>query len=88
MTHLDENGALCGNQPALAKPLTSRELDVVAMPARRLSVHEISDALNLAERSVRAHVQMIVEKLGVSDAVQAVAVAVRDGFISSPGRVS
>ena len=72
----------------MAKSLNSREVEVLALRARGSSVREISDALDIAERSVRAHIQMIVEKLGVSDEAQATAAAVRDGIISSPGKGS
>jgi DNA-binding NarL/FixJ family response regulator len=65
----------------MAKPLTSREAEVFAMLANGASIRETSDAFDIAERSARAHIQMIVEKLGVDDSAQATAVALREGII-------
>jgi DNA-binding NarL/FixJ family response regulator len=65
----------------MANVLTSREVEILAMLARGKTIGEIADAFDLAERSVRAHLQMIIEKLGVGDQRQAVAVALRDGII-------
>jgi len=65
----------------MTKPLTSREKDVLAMLASGSSVGEIGDAFDIAERSVRAHVQMIVDKLGVNDGADAVALALREGIV-------
>ena len=67
----------------MAELLMSREVEIFAMLTRGSSIREISDALDLAERSVRAHVQMIVEKLGVDDSAGAVSVALRKGIIES-----
>jgi DNA-binding CsgD family transcriptional regulator len=75
------NREACGNQPAMARPLTSREAEVFAMLANGASIREISDAFDIAERSARAHIQMIVEKLGVDDGAQAAAVALREGIV-------
>jgi Bacterial regulatory proteins, luxR family len=41
----------------------------------------IADAFEITERSARAHIQMIVEKLSVKNRVEAVAVGVGDGLI-------
>jgi DNA-binding NarL/FixJ family response regulator len=65
----------------MAKPLTSREMEVLAMLAKGSSIREIGDAFDIAERSARAHIQMIAEKLGVNDNAQAVEVALREGII-------
>ena len=51
------------------------------MLARGSLVSEIADVLEITERSVEAHIQMIVEKLGVKNRVEATEVALRDGLI-------
>jgi len=65
----------------MATPLTSRETEVLLMLARGSLVSEIADVLEITERSVEAHIQMIVEKLGVKNRVEATEVALRDGLI-------
>ena len=72
-----------GSQPAMAEPLTSREMQVLAMLAKGSSVREICDAFDITERSARAHIQMIVEKLGAHDGAEAVAIGLRDGIIGA-----
>ncbi|MFL5960254.1 MAG: response regulator [Gaiellaceae bacterium] len=52
--------------------LTSREWDVLAALAEGLSTREISRRLQLKPSGVRAHISMIVQKLGVSDRREAV----------------
>jgi DNA-binding NarL/FixJ family response regulator len=66
---------------AMANLLTSREMQVLAMLAKGSSVREICDAFDITERSARAHIQMIVEKLGANDSADGVAIALRDGII-------
>ena len=72
----------------MAKALTSRETEVLAMLANGAAISKIADAFDITERSVRAHLQMIIEKLNVNDDAQAVAAALRDGIIPARGRES
>jgi DNA-binding NarL/FixJ family response regulator len=65
----------------MARPLTPRESEVLAMLAGGSSIREIVDEFDITERSARAHIQMVVAKLGVADRAEAVAVALRDGII-------
>ncbi len=50
--------------------LTSRELMVAEQVAHGASNREIAAALNITERTVKAHLSAIFEKLGVRDRVQ------------------
>jgi DNA-binding NarL/FixJ family response regulator len=50
--------------------LTSRELMVAEQVARGASNREIAEALEITERTVKAHLSAIFEKLGVRDRVQ------------------
>ena len=50
--------------------LTSRELMVAEQIARGASNREIAEALDITERTVKAHLSAIFEKLGVRDRVQ------------------
>ncbi|TGD73857.1 response regulator transcription factor [Mangrovimicrobium sediminis] len=50
--------------------LTSRELMVAEQVAHGASNREIASALNITERTVKAHLSTIFDKLGVRDRVQ------------------
>ncbi len=50
--------------------LTSRELMVAEQVAHGASNREIAEALDISERTVKAHLSSIFEKLGVRDRVQ------------------
>lgn len=50
-----------------AKNLTSREKEVAERAAKGDSNQDIADALGISERTVRAHISAVFDKLGVSD---------------------
>ncbi|MEW6034229.1 MAG: response regulator transcription factor [Chloroflexota bacterium] len=60
---------------------TARELDVLRLVAQGLSNRPIARELNLAEVTVKKHVQNIIGKLGASDRTHAAIVAVRLGLV-------
>jgi DNA-binding NarL/FixJ family response regulator len=57
--------------------LTTREREVLAELAKGRSNREIARALNVAEKTVKAHVSSVLAKLGVQDRTQAALLAVR-----------
>ena len=57
--------------------LTAREREVLAELAQGRSNREIARALNVAEKTVKAHVSSVLAKLGVQDRTQAALFAVR-----------
>ncbi len=57
--------------PGGASPLSPREEDVLREIARGASNKEIARALDIAETTVKIHVQHILRKLGLSSRVQA-----------------
>jgi DNA-binding NarL/FixJ family response regulator len=61
--------------------LTPRESEVVRLMAAGYSNREISDALALAEGTVKNHVSTILAKLGVRDRVRAVLIAMEHGLL-------
>lgn len=61
--------------------LTERELDVLRAVARGLSNKEIGEALGIATNTVQVHLRNIFAKLGVGDRTEAVAYAIRQGWI-------
>jgi two-component system, NarL family, nitrate/nitrite response regulator NarL len=61
--------------------LTLRQLEVISMLGRGFSNKEIARALDVAERTVKAHVSAVFEALNVRNRTQAVLVAQRRGFL-------
>jgi DNA-binding NarL/FixJ family response regulator len=61
--------------------LTPREREVLALLARGLANKRIAFELGLSEKTVKAHVGRIFDKLGVTDRTQAALAAVREGLV-------
>lgn len=66
-----------------AHALTLRQLEVITMLGRGCSNKEIARALDVAERTVKAHVSAVFEALNVRNRTQAVLAAQRRGFLPS-----
>ena len=66
--------------PSEISKLTPREGDILSQLASGLSNKEIARELNLAESTVKIHIQSILKKLGLSNRVQAAIYAVERGF--------
>jgi LuxR family quorum sensing-dependent transcriptional regulator len=62
--------------------LTAREREVLTWVAAGKSAWEIGEILNIAKRTVDEHAQTATRKLGAATRTQAVALAIRDRFIS------
>jgi DNA-binding NarL/FixJ family response regulator len=62
--------------------LTPRELEVLGLLGRGRSNAEIADALIIAPRTVKVHVQNILAKLGAANRTEAVSIAVRRGLLT------
>ena len=63
--------------------LTNRERQVLKLLADGLSAKEIANDLAISPSTVNQHISRIYEKLGVRNAVAAVRVAIRSGFIAA-----
>lgn len=63
-------------------PLTQEEQRLMRQMADGLSFAEIAAQVFLSERTVRRHVQALLDKLGAADRVQAVAMALRNGWLN------
>lgn len=61
--------------------LTAREIDVLRHLSGGNRNRDIAEQLFISEETVKVHVKHIMEKLGASDRTQAVAIALRRGFI-------
>ncbi len=72
--------------PSELDRLTPREREILACLARGESNKLIARVLDLAESTVKIHVQNILKKLGLSSRVQAAVFAVEQGLGSGPDR--
>jgi DNA-binding NarL/FixJ family response regulator len=61
--------------------LTNRERDVLALVADGLSTREIAKRLSYSERTIKNILQDVTTRLSLRNRTQAVAVAVREGWI-------
>lgn len=62
-------------------PLTTRELEVLRLMAGGYSNREISEALGIAEGTVKNHASSVLSKLGVRDRTRAVLKALELGYL-------
>ena len=72
--------AIEGELPPIVQ-LTPRELDVLRLVAKGMTNRSICNELNLAEVTIKKHVQSIMGKMGVKDRTQAALRGVRLGLI-------
>jgi DNA-binding NarL/FixJ family response regulator len=80
-SHAPQSDATVDQPPALAADwhtagLTSREKEVAMLVARGLSNREVAEQLVIAEKTVKNHVQRVLEKLGMRSRSQVAAHAV------------
>lgn len=68
------------DQPLTEEPLTEREVDVLKQLAQGHSNQQIAENLVLSERTVRAHVSHILDKLHLANRTQAALYALRKGI--------
>ena len=72
-------------EPPLLSDLTKRELEVLHLLSDGLSQKEIAASLVISSKTVAAHIQHILGKLGVHSRAQAVAHAYRRGLLNGRG---
>jgi DNA-binding NarL/FixJ family response regulator len=72
------HSAGAGGPGAGLDALTAREREVLAQLAAGRSNREIARALQVSEKTVKAHVSAVLAKLGVQDRTQAAVLAVRN----------
>jgi DNA-binding NarL/FixJ family response regulator len=63
--------------------LTKRELDIITLVCNGLKNQSIADSLHLSEGTVRNHLTVIYEKLGVMDRFELIVSAYRHGLMKS-----
>jgi NarL family two-component system response regulator YdfI len=73
-------------QPVETARLSDREREVLGLLAEGAANKEIAARLHITERTVKAHVASIFNKLGVNSRAEAVAVALRSGVLPAEPR--
>lgn len=66
-------------------PLTKRQLDCLRWVSRGKSSSDVGVILRISARTVDYHVAAICERLGVRTRIQAVAIALRQGWLAADG---
>jgi two-component system, NarL family, nitrate/nitrite response regulator NarL len=78
------------DSPAQAQPtrdnavgtvLTNREREILALLADGLANKQIAARLGISKNTVKTHLELLFDKLGVSSRAEAVATGVRRGFL-------
>ena len=69
-------------EPPVVEPLTQREVEVLTLLARGQTNREIAEHLFISVSTVKNHVHRVITKLGASDRVQAVTLAIERGLLS------
>ena len=69
------------SDPAPGEDLTRRELDVLSLLVKGLSNPEIAGRLSVSRSTVKSHVSSILSKLGVSNRVEAITIAIEHKII-------
>ena len=64
------------------KPLTKRELEVLALIKKGLTNNQIGQQLFIAERTVKFHVTAILSKLNADNRTEAVNISLKRGLLS------
>lgn len=67
--------------PSYTKELTEREVQIIQLLSEGNSNKDIGDSLFISEKTVKSHLRSIFKKLEVSDRAQAVAFAMRQGWV-------
>jgi DNA-binding CsgD family transcriptional regulator len=67
--------------PGLLERLTARQLQVLALLADGMRYRDVAACLSISEGQVQRHVARAVARLGVNNAAELVAVALREGLV-------
>ncbi len=75
--------ALQEGAPSAEHPFSPREQEVLGLAARGLTNKEIAYRLGISERTVQFHINSIFNKTSTNSRTEAVALALRNGWIQS-----
>ena len=71
-------------RPPRERVLTVREREVLGRLAEGQSIEDIAGELVLSTETIRTHIRNAMNKLEANTRVHAIAIALREGFISAP----
>jgi DNA-binding CsgD family transcriptional regulator len=77
----EADGQPLATSPPGSIPMTEREVEVLTLLAHGLTNRDIAERMTLSPRTVDSHVVNIYRKLGMSRRAEAVAYAIRNGFV-------
>ncbi len=80
-TATEPEGTQNRDRDQLARVLTERELEVLAMVARGLSNGEIAEQLTISPATAKTHVAHLLTKLNARDRIQLVIIAYQSGLV-------
>ncbi len=66
----------------ISAPLTNRETQILNHVADGNTNKQIAHLLGISEQTIKSHVSAVLRKLNANDRAHAVALAMRDGWIS------
>jgi len=69
----------------IVAPLTHRETQILNYVAEGNTNKQIAHTLGISEQTIKSHVSAILRKLNANDRAHAVALAIRNGWISVEG---
>jgi len=78
----EPKGPRRSDEEPFQEPLTSREVEVLALLAEGLSNKAIAERLGISDQTVKFHVAAICGKLGAANRTDAVRRAIRRGLVS------
>ena len=80
-THVVAHEARGGADTAVGTVLTNRERQILALLADGLANKQIAARLQISANTVKTHLELLFEKLGVSSRAEAVAIGVKRGLL-------
>jgi DNA-binding NarL/FixJ family response regulator len=83
LEHVRRSGRPPSQQRKAVRPVTEGEKRVLEQLARPLSYEQIGVALGVSLNTVRSHVRVLYDKLGVNSRTEAVLLAMRLGLVKS-----
>ena len=88
IVHILGNSSHASADPERVKisMLTEREREIIALLAEGLRNKQIAERLFISEITVRHHLTSIFNKLAVSDRVELLIYAYRNGIVAAPSR--
>jgi DNA-binding NarL/FixJ family response regulator len=75
---------LSGRSTQRVPALSKREREIIELLAQGLNGEQVAERLVLSSETVKTHIRNAMGKLEASTRVHAIAIALRDGFISPP----